>query len=226
MNRILHVGACLALASWLAGCSTLTGDFHQKLSIDAQDAQNRPVDGMQCRIGSGSSAVQVVTPATDVRVRRAMQPLSIECRRDGLVATAIVKSRRERMEEALLPFGSAGVFIDHLSGALYEYPTALHLRVGQHVVLEQGGEAKVVTSEALPAPKFAPPTIELAALQIPAPAIDAPASPQKATAPVSPRAARAAATRSPKSPAAAGGSKPRSTTPTNAATVRSAPVNW
>jgi hypothetical protein len=150
MKRILSAGSYLLLALWLGGCSTLSGDFHQKLQIDALDAQNRPVDGMRCQVGSGTSAKTVVTPATDVRVRRALAPIEIECQRDNLVATATVKSRRERMEEALLPFGSAAVFIDHLSGSLYSYPTALHLRVGQHVVLEHGGEAQIVKSEQIP----------------------------------------------------------------------------
>jgi hypothetical protein len=234
MNRILQAGACLALASWLGGCSTVTGDFHQKLRIDAQDAQNRPVDGMQCQIGTGASALHVVTPATDVRVRRAMQSLTIECHRDSLVATATVKSHRERMEEALLPFGSAGVFIDHMSGALYAYPTSLHLRVGQHVVLEQGGEAQIVKSELLaPASatataRAAAPRTQLAALQpASAPAAAPAAALQKSRPAASPKANRAAA-RAPKSAAtaAAGGTKPHASTPPNVVAVRSAPVNW
>jgi hypothetical protein len=155
MKRILKVSSCLALAWWLGGCSTLQGDFHQNLQIDALDAQNRPVNGMQCQVGSGTSAKTVVTPAT-VRIHRALTPVEIECRRDNLVATATVKSRRERMEEALLPFGSVGIFVDHLSGSLYSYPTTLHLRVGQHLVLEHGGEAQVASAEAIP---LAPPPV-------------------------------------------------------------------
>jgi hypothetical protein len=150
MKRDVLAGSCLAL--WLCGCSTLSGDFHQKLQIDALDAQNRPVDGMQCRVGSDASAKTFVTPATEVRIRRSAMPLAIECQRDNLVATATVSPRRERMEEALLPFGSVGVVVDHLSGSLYSYPTTLHLRVGQHLVLEHGGDAQVVKSEAIAAP--------------------------------------------------------------------------
>ncbi len=149
MKRILRVSSCLALVWWLGGCSTLKGDFHQNLQIDTLDAQNRPINGMQCQLGSGTSAKTVVTPAT-VRVHRAMTSLEIECRRDSLVATATVKSRRERMEEALLPFGSVGIFVDHLSGSLYSYPSTLHLRVGQHLVLEHGGEAQVASADAIP----------------------------------------------------------------------------
>jgi len=169
MKRILALGAGLALTLWLGGCSTLSGDFHQTLQIDARDNLNRPVDGMQCEFGSGTSKKTFVTPATNVRVRRGFEPLNIECRLDSLVATATVKSRRERMEEALLPLGSVGVFVDHVSGSLYAYPTTLHLRVGQHLVLEHGGEARVVEAEPVPGapqPRLASaPHAELAAVQ-------------------------------------------------------------
>jgi hypothetical protein len=159
MKRILAAGACLALAQLLGGCSTVRGDFHQNLQIDALDANGHTVDGMHCQIDSGSSAKTFVTPATNVRVRRAVTTLNIECRLDSLVATATVRPRRERMEEALLPFGSVGVFVDHLSGSLYAYPSTLHLRVGQHVVLEHGGEAQIVKSEPIQAdPQAGPAT--------------------------------------------------------------------
>jgi hypothetical protein len=83
MKRIMRAGLGLTVTTWLGACSTLTGDFHQNLQIDARDSQNRPIDGMQCRVGSGSSAKTVVTPAAEVRVRRSMTPLDIDCRRDG-----------------------------------------------------------------------------------------------------------------------------------------------
>jgi hypothetical protein len=244
MNRIVRAGPCLAFALWLCGCSTLSGDFHQKLQIDALDAQNRPVEGMRCQVGSGDSAKTISTPASDVRVRRSALPLNIECRQDSQVATAVVKPRRERMEEALLPFGSVGVFVDHLSGSLYGYPTTLHLRVGQHVVLEHGGEAQVATSEPIPpspaAVNRAAQPIQVAALQ--------PTLVSTATVKASPAAAaqkirsfpvakadHATAKPIKTAPIAAAVAKPSATTPqklaltttpAGSAAVHSAPVNW
>ncbi len=206
MNRSLRCGALIALAGWLAGCSTVQGDFHQKLQIDALDAQGRPVAGLPCRVGSGDSAQNIVTPAHDVRVRRAMQSLAIECRRDTLIATATVKSRREGLEEALLPFGWAGVFVDHLSGALYGYPTNLHLRIGQQVVLQHGGEAKVAKSEPIAPPAQAKAT----------------ASPRIAVAAAKPSAVASAAGTA---PAAAPDRKVRAATPAKPAPAVAKPVN-
>ncbi len=247
MKRMLLAGPYLAIALCLGGCSTLSGDFHQKLQIDALDARNRPVDGMRCQVGSGTSAKTVVTPATDVRVRRALTPLTIECRRDNLVATATVKSRRERMEEALLPFGSVAVFVDHMSGSLYSYPTTLHLRVGQNLVLEHGGEAQVAKAEAIPvAPRSEYAPTQRADLLAAEPAANAAtartteaANPlQKTQAAPAPKSERAkskpvktttAAAAKPKARTASSKlavTAPTAATAAAAAAVHSAPANW
>ncbi|HEX4598042.1 MAG TPA: hypothetical protein VH278_09670 [Burkholderiaceae bacterium] len=246
MMRFLKAGTWLALALWLAGCSTVRGDFHQNLQIDALDAHDRPVDGMRCQVGSGSSAQTFVTPAKDVRVRRAMEPLNIECQLDSRIATATVKARRERMEEALLPFGSVGVFVDHLSGSLYAYPTTLHLRVGQHIVLEHGGEAQVVQSEPVPVEAqvdvASRQRVQVAALQPTAMTAKATASatvpaPRKAAA-AAPKAQRAARLAKPASVASSAATAKPKAAPSKAAltataaaagtaaAVHSAPVNW
>jgi hypothetical protein len=236
MKRNVLAGACLALC--LCGCSTLQGDFHQTLQIDAVDAQNHPVDGMRCQVGSGSSAKIAVTPVTEVRVHRSAMSLEVECRRDNLVATATVKPRRERMEEALLPFGSAGVFIDHFSGALYGYPTKLHLRVGQHVVLEHGAEAQVAKSEPIPIAgepaRVAANRLEVASVDaavvatVPARA-PAGAAPQKAAVPGA-KADRAAAkpikTASVSTAASKRAPAAPAVTVAHVTAVRAAPANW
>jgi hypothetical protein len=235
MNLIVRCGAAMALAGWLAGCSTIQGDFHQKLQIDALDARDRPVEGLPCHIGSGEAAVNFVTPGRDVRVRRSSHPLAIECRRDSQIASATVKSQREKMEEALLPFGvgTAGVFIDHVSGSLYAYPTTLHLRVGQHVVLEHGG-ARVASSEPIAPPADAKagaaPQPQLAALQPPpatsaASARPAPA-PQKNGAAVAAKAVRAAPKPVRTASAAPVTPKPLAPATATVAPVRGAPLNW
>jgi hypothetical protein len=218
MTRFLTAAAWLTLTLWLGGCSTVQGDFHQILQVDALDAHNRPVEGMHCQVGSGSSAKKFVTPAMEVRVRRALEPLNIECRLDNMIATATVKPRRERMEEALLPFGSVGVFIDHMSGSLYAYPTALHLRVGQHLVLEQGGEARVVEAE----PVQAAPQPATASVQHTEVAV---AQPAAATAPAKTDAA-APTSRKPAAPAAKAqraAAKPSKTTSVASTTATTKP---
>jgi len=244
MKRILLAGSCLALALWLGGCSTVTGDFHQKLQIDAVDAQNRAVDGMQCRVGTATATnpITVTTPATGVRVRRSNEPLLIECKRDNLVAQATVKSRRERMEEALLPFGSVGVFVDHLSGALYAYPTALHLHVGQHIVLEHGGEAQIAQADPIVGAPSTPPapagqqqqrvvTAAAVVARTPAartaPLASTAKTASKAKPAAKPSSARAAAPAKPARRTAVASAQTKPADPRTAvASAQTAPVNW
>jgi len=238
MHRSLRAGCGLLAAIFLCGCSTISGDWTQKLQIETLDDRDRPVEAMQCQVGEGGSALTVTTPAHDVKVRRSAQALAISCKSDHAIATATVKPRRERMEEALLPFGSVGVFVDHVSGALYGYPTTLRLRIGQHVVLEHGGEAKVASAEPLevpvevkpPAAASAPPVVVAVAAPKPAgvaPKGAAAAAPiRKAAASATGAAtARTARTQSTKvalsTPAAAKAAGAGGT-----AALRSAPVNW
>jgi len=247
MTRFLTAAAWLTLTLWLGGCSTVRGDFHQSLQVDAVDARNRPIEGMRCQIGSGASAKTFVTPAKDVRVRRGFESLNIECRLDSLIATATVKPRRERMEEALLPFGSVGVFVDHLSGSLYAYPTSLHLRVGQHLVLEHGGEAQVVQSDPVqaepqantasghptelaavqPIARTATATTQAAAAAPRKPPAPAPKPQRAAAKPVKPaNVASSAATTKPKAAASKAAVAATAAAASTATAVHSTPVNW
>jgi hypothetical protein len=146
-GAIFAVPALAVLAS-LAGCETLTRESTQQLQIEALDGHDRPVPGLTCRVGDAPSTFTL--PAAGVVVRRSGANLQIDCRHGSDVATATVVPRRDGLEQALVPFGSVAVFVDHLSGKLYEYPTVLRLRVGQHVTLEHGGQARIVKAEPLP----------------------------------------------------------------------------
>lgn len=205
----MTAGIAALVLSMLSGCSTIQGDWNQRLQIDVIDSHERPVDGMVCQVGEGRSAQTVSTPAHDVRVHRSASPLSVSCQdasgTPGRNAIATVMSRRERMEEALLPFGSVGVFVDHLSGALYAYPARLQLRLGQRVVLEHGAQSQIARSEPLPLP-------------VPEHVAAAP-SPPRAVPKASAKAAVAAKLPAPKASAAA---PPK----VAFATPRTAPVNW
>jgi len=77
--------------------------------------------GCSARFGSGTSAKNLRQRRRPMwRVRRALQPLVIECRREKPVRPAPLSNPgASGWREALLPFGSVGVFVDHLSGSLY-----------------------------------------------------------------------------------------------------------
>jgi hypothetical protein len=166
----------LALLSLLAGCETLTRESTQKLQIEALDAHDRPVRGLVCKIGDAPATFTL--PASGVVVRRSGANLEIDCHNGTQVARATVVPRRDGVEQALIPFGSVAVAIDHISGKLYDYPTTLRLRLGQHVTLEHGGEARVAKSESLPG---APVDVAAAAPAAPAKPVVAKAKPVSTT---------------------------------------------
>lgn len=130
------------VAALLSGCGTVMLPSQQSLQILAFDANDRPVTGMDCKISNVVGEWNVSTPAIDVPVRRSHSELQIECRRGSEVAMGTVAARRDGLEQALVPFGSVAVAIDHLTGHLYSYPTVVRLRVGQHLRFEFSNEAR------------------------------------------------------------------------------------
>ncbi|GAB4482579.1 MAG: hypothetical protein OHK0044_31650 [Burkholderiaceae bacterium] len=145
--RAVHAVVCCAvLGAVLAcgGCATITGTPTQSISIHTVDANDRPVDGMRCRVVNGSAEYFGTSPMYDLQVRRSSSDLAIECRRGALVARGTAVSRGSAAGaavKALLPGGTASLLVDHVSGYGYAYPSALRLRVGQHLVFDASDDA-------------------------------------------------------------------------------------
>jgi hypothetical protein len=203
----------------LAGCSTVMLPSQQEVQILAFDAADRPVTGMTCKVSNQMGESTVTTPAIDVPVRRSFSDLQIECRRGNDVAMGTVVPRRHGLEQALVPFGSVAVAIDHISGHLYAYPTVVRLRLGQHLRFEFSTEARaagliatvgdtmVVDLGATPAPREPLPELAPTAAPAKGAATKPAARPRPAPRPAATSTAR--------------------TEPAQDSTVRrSAPVNW
>lgn len=215
----------LMLTLLATGCGTISLPSHQPLQILAFDALDRPVAGLECTVSNSAGQWQVRTPATDVPVRRAFSDLEIDCRRGSEVAMGTVVPRRDRVEQALVPFGSVAVAIDHLTGHLYSYPTVVRLRLGQHLRFEFSTEARAAGLIATVGDTM---VVDLGATPVPqqplpaaAAAADKPAArPAARAARSSPAASATATARKPARPAAPTAS------PAPAAATRSAPLTW
>ncbi len=128
----------------LGGCATMTGTATQAISIHTVDSNDRPIEGMKCRAVNGSAEYFGTSPMYDLQVRRSSSDLDIECRRGPLVARGTAVSRGSAAAaaaKALLPGGTASLVIDHVSGYRYAYPSAMRLRVGQHLVFDASDDA-------------------------------------------------------------------------------------
>jgi hypothetical protein len=142
--RTLLLVAAIAASLALGGCATVTGSPTQSISIHTVDANDRPIEGMRCRVVNGSAEYFGTSPMHDLQVRRSSSDLDIECRRGALVARGTAVSRGSAAGAAakvLLPGGTASLVIDHVSGYRYAYPSALRLRVGQHLVFDASDDA-------------------------------------------------------------------------------------
>jgi hypothetical protein len=218
-RRVAHCLALIVAPLALAGCSTVMLPSQQEVQILAFDAADRPVTGMTCKVSNQMGEATVTTPAIDVPVRRSFSDLQIECRRGNDVAMGTVVPRRHGLEQALVPFGSVAVAIDHISGHLYAYPTVVCLRLGQHLRFEFSTEARAAGLIATVGDTM---VVDLGATP-------APREPLPELAPAA-TTSRSAATR----PAARPKPAPRSATTSTARTEpaqessirRSAPVNW
>jgi hypothetical protein len=139
----LRLLLALSVLTVLSGCATLSGDSHQKVSIQTVDAEGRVVDGMSCRATNASADYVGVTPMFDMQVRRSSNPLIVECRRDGYpLARGVVVSRAVNMQmlQMLLPGGTSLMVLDHLSGYMYSYPRWVRLQVGTDMVFDRRDE--------------------------------------------------------------------------------------
>lgn len=142
--RTLLLVTAVTVSLALGGCATVTGSPTQSISIHTVDANDRPVEGMKCRVINGSAEYFGTSPMYDLQVRRSSSDLDIECRRGGLVARGTAVSRGSAPAAAvktLLPGGTASLLIDHVSGYRYAYPSAMRLRVGQHLVFDASDDA-------------------------------------------------------------------------------------
>lgn len=142
--RTLLLVTAVTVSLALGGCATVTGSPTQSISIHTVDANDRPVEGMNCRVINGSAEYFGTSPMYDLQVRRSSSDLDIECRRGGLVARGTAVSRGSAPAAAvktLLPGGTASLLIDHVSGYRYAYPSAMRLRVGQHLVFDASDDA-------------------------------------------------------------------------------------
>jgi len=134
--------AILGVACALGGCATVTQSPTQALQVLVLDAQDRPVRGMACRATNGVSEADFTTPVTEISIQRTGADLEIECHHDAEVAKGSVSPRRDGLEQALIPFGSLAVALDHMTGKMYSYPTMIRMRLGKHLRFEHSDEAR------------------------------------------------------------------------------------
>jgi hypothetical protein len=130
--RHLPALAIFVIALLSGGCASLVGPSDQDILVETLSAQGARMAGAKCLIETKKSAVSFLSGAT-VNIPRSPAPAKIKCiDSSGHVASGILISRANIGLAGNAVFGGMiGLVVDNASGAGFDYPPQVSLRVGQ-----------------------------------------------------------------------------------------------
>lgn len=165
--------AALTLAA--SGCASIVTGQNQPISVQARSGPY-PVSGAECTLTNDKGQWFVSTPGS-VMVSRSYEELHVSCARDGYEPgiTAVKSATKGMAFGNIIAGGLIGAAVDAGSGAAYDYPPVITVRM-----------TRLVT-DAPPPASSAPATLAADAPPAPAPALAPPAArPASAAAPSPP----------------------------------------
>jgi len=114
----------------LGGCASIVSGQNQSLSVETAGASGN-VSGAQCRLSNNKGTWFVKTPGTSV-VQRSFEDLSIKCEHEGHEpGLTSVKSTTKGMAFGNILFGGLiGAGVDMSTGAAYDYPNLITVKLG------------------------------------------------------------------------------------------------
>ena len=114
------------------GCSTITGNETQQLSLTAKGPDAANVDGATCKLQNDKGSWEATTPSF-VNVRRSAEDLTIECKKPGFADGLLkaVSRAAGSMFGNIIFGGGIGALIDHNKGTGYNYPDQLPVEMGK-----------------------------------------------------------------------------------------------
>ena len=125
----------LAACAMSSGCAAIVNGTNQVVSVETRK-DDQPVQGATCKLANSKGTYYVNTPGT-VTINRAYGDLSVRCDKAEMEAgLATVKSTTKAMAFGNILFGGAiGVAVDTASGAAYDYPEVIMVRMGTNSVV-------------------------------------------------------------------------------------------
>nr|WP_315596214.1 hypothetical protein [uncultured Cupriavidus sp.] len=127
---------CIMFATGLlTGCASIVSGTSQIVSVESRD-NDQPHSGAKCKLTNSKGTYYVTTPGT-VTVHRAYGDLNVRCDKAGQEpGLATVKSTTKAMAFGNVIFGGAvGVVVDTASGAAYDYPNVISVRMGMNSIV-------------------------------------------------------------------------------------------
>lgn len=151
--RVIAIALVIA-SSLFAGCASIVSGTNQVVSVETQ-SNGQPHEGAKCKLTNSKGTYYVTTPGT-ISIHRAYGDLNVRCDKDGQdPGLATVKSTTKAMAFGnVLVGGAVGVVVDTASGAAYDYPDIILVRMGMNSIVSipttANGSGHVETS--LPGP--------------------------------------------------------------------------
>lgn len=127
----------LAAAAAIQGCASITGTTHQSVSLQTQDKVGKEVSGAACELINAKGKWFVNTPGS-VMITRSNDDMQVLCQKDGAEPgrASVVSATKGSMFGNILFGGGIGALVDHSSGAAYEYPGLIQVRMGSTLRIE------------------------------------------------------------------------------------------
>lgn len=176
MRSVIYV----AILATCTGCASIVTGQNQPISVQTA-AGYHPMAGAECALTNDKGEWFVVSPGS-VMVTRSYEPLSVTCKKDGFApGIASARSTTKGMAFGNILFGGLiGAAVDASSGAAYDYPPIITVRMTRIVV-----EPEVSTDSSGVAPAATVPPRAPSSPAAVSPPVDAPAA---AIAPARPKA--------------------------------------
>jgi hypothetical protein len=135
--RTLCSLVCVAAALLASGCASVTGGASQNISIQTRDDAGREVSAANCELTNSKGRWIVSTPGSTT-ITRSNDDMQVVCSKGGMqpARAEVVSITKGAMFGNILIGGGVGAFIDHTSGAAYEYPSFIGLVMGRTIRIE------------------------------------------------------------------------------------------
>lgn len=143
MTRILRLAvtlAAVAAAAQLTGCASIVGGTNQPVSVETHLSDGSQVAGANCKLTNNKGTWFVTTPGS-ATVHRSFEDLSVLCEKASMPSGMMtVKSSTKPMAFGNIIFGGViGAGVDVATGAAYDYPTLIKVRMGGDAPATAGG---------------------------------------------------------------------------------------
>lgn len=172
-----ETAAMLVVVALLTGCASIVSGSNQSLSVVAKDGDNQDVVGAKCSLSNDKGQWFATTPGS-VTVHRSFGNLAVDCKHQTFAGVGQFPSTTKGMAFGNILFGGViGVGVDAATGAAYDYPEILSIRMS----MIADAPPTSASTGALPVASVAPVPAATAAAS--APAAAPVAAPQASVAP-------------------------------------------